>query len=434
MHEGKLIYDHVTPVFWWIYNDRQMFKVIVEQGGTWSSKTYSINQNLAIIAATEPNMVITVTGQDLPNLKRGALVEMQKIVSGSKSLQGAIKKHPTDNNVSYLFKNGTKIEYVSYANAQDASSGKRDYLFCNEVNGMKEDIVDELLIRTEYNAFFDYNATRSFWVHEKMLGKPEVVRHISNFTHNPYAPAAVVKQILSYKETNPYRWRVMGLGLTGELKENLWLDSFSRARHVKECKYNPLQPLYISIDFNVGKFVSIAFQCSDIDNSRHSYFHVIDEFVLPSANNVEMAQKIRNRFGNAMLYLTGDQTGVKRDTGYSNSTDTTLSLLKEKLNISDKQMLFGRYNKAFPQTNPSHQNSWGQCNNVLSHHPNFRIDPKCKELINDCEIAVFVENKRNFELKKGDGAGKWAMNALDCLRYGFAAKCNSYNKASNILQ
>jgi hypothetical protein len=145
-----------------------------------------------------------------------------------------------------------------------------------------------------------------------------------------------------------------------------------------------------------------------------------------------MAQKIRNRYGNAMLYVTGDQSGARRDTGYTSSSDTLLSILQRELRISNKQMLFGSYNKRYEEKNPSFANSWALCNNVLSHHANFAISPACKELINDCEIAVFDDRKKNFALKKGDGAGKWAMNALDCLRYALAANCPNFSKSINV--
>ena len=95
-------------------------------------------------------------------------------------------------------------------------------------------------------------------------------------------------------------------------------------------------------------------------------------------------------------------------------------------------MLFGSYNKYLPTANPTFQNSWAHCNNTLSLHKRFKIAPSCKELINDCRIAVFDERKGGFTLKKGDGGGTYAMNALDCLRYAIAVKCKSFEKVSNI--
>lgn len=48
-------------------------EIIINQGGSSSGKTYSILQVLFARWANEPNIVITVVGQDIPNLKAGAL-------------------------------------------------------------------------------------------------------------------------------------------------------------------------------------------------------------------------------------------------------------------------------------------------------------------------------------------------------------------------
>lgn len=41
-------------------------KVLVNQGGTSSGKTYCIMQRLIEISVNEPRVVVTVAGQDLP--------------------------------------------------------------------------------------------------------------------------------------------------------------------------------------------------------------------------------------------------------------------------------------------------------------------------------------------------------------------------------
>ena len=59
-----------TPVFQ--ANLQATEKILINQGGTSSSKTYSIMQLLFLKAIEKPLMVITVAGQDIPNLKKGA--------------------------------------------------------------------------------------------------------------------------------------------------------------------------------------------------------------------------------------------------------------------------------------------------------------------------------------------------------------------------
>ena len=105
-------------------------RVLVNQGGTSSGKTYSIMQVLFELGYEEPNQIITVVGQDIPNLKVGAYRDAKTIMSTNDDVA---YYYPTINEGERIIKckNGSIIEFKSYADAQDAKSGKRDYLFIN---------------------------------------------------------------------------------------------------------------------------------------------------------------------------------------------------------------------------------------------------------------------------------------------------------------
>lgn len=432
MQQHAILYEKTTPVFHAIRRDIKNYRILVEQGGTHSSKTYSTMQMFGEIAITEKRKVITVTGQDMPNLRRGANRDFETILQSSKTLRSKIVKI-TQKPLLYLFNTGTIIEFESYENPQDAESGKRDYLFVNECDGISYELFNTLRIKTKERIVLDYNAKQPFWVHDKLLGTEGVIRHISNFTHNPYISEAVLADIMSYKDNDTYRWNVYGLGLTGLLKEQTWLHAFNGNKHVKPVSYIPTEPVYISVDFNYGKYVAIAYQCSGVDKEKGSFFHIIKEFVLKKQTSQALAAVILQEFGHNNIFLTGDQSGAKHDVSYSNSNDTQLSILKEALNLGNKQMLFGSYHpKRYDKANPSHANSWAHCNNALSLHPRFIISPTCTELINDCRIAMIDEKKGNYSLKKGAGDGVMAMNAFDCLRYAINTSLPSYRKIGRI--
>ena len=57
-----------SPVFNENYEAKE--KVLINQGGTASSKTYSIMQLLFYRAVNDPKSVITVAGESLPNLRK----------------------------------------------------------------------------------------------------------------------------------------------------------------------------------------------------------------------------------------------------------------------------------------------------------------------------------------------------------------------------
>ena len=59
----------------------------VHQGGSLSGKTYGIMPYLFSVGAANPNEIITVVGQDIPNLKVGAYRDAQNILDDSEALR-----------------------------------------------------------------------------------------------------------------------------------------------------------------------------------------------------------------------------------------------------------------------------------------------------------------------------------------------------------
>ena len=136
---------------------------VINQGGTSSGKTYAIQQVLFCLACEQPKQIITVVGQDGPNLKSGVIRDAKEIYSQSPVLQQMVKSYNSTERL-FEFHNGSIIEYKSYDDAQDAKSGKRDYLFVNEANGIGWDVYTELSLRTKRRVFIDYNPNTGFWV------------------------------------------------------------------------------------------------------------------------------------------------------------------------------------------------------------------------------------------------------------------------------
>jgi len=224
-----------SPVFAWNFETKE--DIVINQGGTSSGKTYSILQALILKTGAAPNQVTTVTGEDMPNLKVGAMRDFKTILRTCPFLASFIKgENKTDK--TFYFNNGSLFEFKTYDTPQDAKSGKRDFLFINEANGVPYEIYQELEVRTKKQVYLDYNPTAPFWVHSELLGNPGVVRFISNFTHNCFVDPKTKKKILAYKKNNPERWRVYGLGKTGQIEGSIfsnvsWVDSFPQeARNV----------------------------------------------------------------------------------------------------------------------------------------------------------------------------------------------------------
>ena len=101
-------------------------RITIEQGGTSSGKTYTTLDVLFYIGIQEPNSVITVVGQDVPNLKKGAYRDAKNIWASSPDYQSMYEK-PNETDRIFKCKNGSIIEFTSYQDEQDANRYQTKY-------------------------------------------------------------------------------------------------------------------------------------------------------------------------------------------------------------------------------------------------------------------------------------------------------------------
>jgi len=258
--------------------------VIINQGGTNSGKTYAIEQVLFCLAAENEKQIITVVGQDIPNLKSGALRDAQVIHGESEILKRLIKNFNHTDRI-FQFKNGSLIEFKSYANAQDAKSGKRDYLFVNEANGIDWDIYTELALRTKKRIFIDYNPNSGFWVHDKLIGKPGVQLFISDHRHNPFVEDAMRQKIEALKTEDLELWKVYARGLTGKIN-GLVFDNW------RICEAIPQDAKLIAAGLDFG-FTNDETGCLQVYKQNGELW--IDELIYETRlTNTDLSRKLAN--------------------------------------------------------------------------------------------------------------------------------------------
>lgn len=190
--------------------------LIINQGGTSSGKTYSIIQVLFSIAVSEPNRNILVVGQSIPNLKVGAMTDAENILDSSPELQTCIRAFNKTDRL-YTFQSGSQIQFKSFMDYQDAKSGKRDYTFFNEINGIPKPIFNEVHLRTRLRTWVDYNPNEEFYIHD-YIGEPNVKFIRSWHEHNPYLSQKVRDKIEGLKDIDIELWNVYGRGKTGKIE------------------------------------------------------------------------------------------------------------------------------------------------------------------------------------------------------------------------
>jgi len=226
-----------------VFEPLRKYDLVVHQGGSSSGKTYGILQYLFSVGAANPNEIITVVGQDIPNLKVGAYRDAQNILDDSEALRDwyPAELHNKSNR-SFRCVNGSLVEFNSYSDEQDAKSGKRQRLFVNEANGVPYEVFEQLRMRTTKQVIIDFNPSAEFWAHKRLQEAHWV---ITSFRDNAFISPAVRERILSYEPTkeniergtaDKYRWDVYGLGKVGRL-EGLVLPNWERGKFPDDYKW-----------------------------------------------------------------------------------------------------------------------------------------------------------------------------------------------------
>ena len=233
MSENELF--EVSDLF--MANKETEERTVVNQGGTSSGKTYSIMQLLFEMAMNEPDLVVTIVGQDIPNLKKGAYRDAKTILNKSPILQVWF---PYINESERVIRciNGSVLEFTSFKDEQDAKSGKRDVLFINECDGIAYGIYWQLDMRTRRKVFLDYNPSARFWVHDNVIGRKNVKLIISDHRCNPFLSKEEHEKIEKIEDYE--LWKVYARGKTGKLKGLIFPEFriVDRMPEVLECKGN----------------------------------------------------------------------------------------------------------------------------------------------------------------------------------------------------
>lgn len=194
-----------------------------------------------------------------------------------------------------------------------------------------------------------------------------------------------------------------------------WLHAFDRDMHVNPiARYNPKELVYISFDFNANPFVCTLWHRGMIKGVK--YLFCFDEISMnpemtAGRTYIEaMSDIIRQRVPNTpsqMMLITGDSSG-RANNIMGRTGSNVFTEIQKWLKISDRQLKLLR-------KNPLHTDSRVLCNAIFANFDVIAINPKCVNLIRDCE---FVRAKDNDEIMK-DSRSDVTQQAdmLDALRY-----------------
>jgi phage terminase large subunit len=193
-------------------------RLIVNQGGQGSSKTYSTLQVIYTYLKNSENKKATFCSYALPHLKKGVCSDFDKILGAFGENIGEVKSAPAQ--PIYHIGESEIDCYGIEGNLAMAHGPRRDILYINECNRrISYEVFDQLFSRSQIT-LMDFNPDQEFWLHEKVLPNFPYVLIKSNFLDNPYLPENELNNILMKKDKPGFEnwWKVYGMGELGRLE------------------------------------------------------------------------------------------------------------------------------------------------------------------------------------------------------------------------
>lgn len=205
-----------TAVFWKnidAINDSK--RILINRGGSSSSKTISIMQILRVIAEEKENQYILLIARSVPKLKTTLLKDFKTIIMGNDYDSKRFIKQDNE----YNFANGSIFKFAN-AYDEDTYKGVRsDYAFLDECNTYRngKGVFDQIEIRCKTAVFLAFNPSAKFWVTDVMAREDAVDIH-STYHDNEFLEQSIIDTLELRSKTDENFYRVYVLGDWGVLE------------------------------------------------------------------------------------------------------------------------------------------------------------------------------------------------------------------------
>lgn len=221
-------------------------KIVINRGGTRSSKTWSLNQLCALwlISGNYGNGnyisegVWTTVRKYRTNLDGTVIRDFEDILKEEGWYSGV--EH---NKTKKQYRYGKRlVEFIGADDEQKLRGAKRNILYCNEANELeyKQEFF-QLLMRTENKIFLDFNPDdEQIWINQELeikrsneVNDVEVI--VSNYKNNSFLPKSLIKEIEYLQQTDKEFWKIYGLGEYGNIS-GLVYENVKYIDTMPDCK------------------------------------------------------------------------------------------------------------------------------------------------------------------------------------------------------
>jgi len=244
-------------------------KILIEQGGSRSGKTFNILIWIIFdYCSKHNNHIVTICRKTFPSLRGTVMRDFLDILKDYELYTEA--NHNKTNSEYYI--NGNTIEFISLDQPAKIRGRKRNLLFVNEANEIDWDSWQQLIFRTEGKIVIDYNPSEAtHWIYDQVETREDAVFYKTTYKDNPFIDKNLITELERLKETDDEYWQVFGLG-----ERALSRTQIFRANVIKKIPEDA-KFLSIGVDFGYTNDPTVA---------------------------VEVYQKEHNLYINELLYRT----------------------------------------------------------------------------------------------------------------------------------
>jgi len=194
-------------------------RYVFDEGGTRSTKTYSLNQVCYTLAGESSKpIIVSIVSETMPHLRKGAMRDFFNFLKENNLYFE--KDHNKSDNIYRV--NNSIVEFFSVDMPGKVHGPERDYLFVNELQYIDYETFFHLAQRTRRQIFADWNPVSEFWVYDQYINNPQYKDDItvihSTLYDNPFLAEEIKRDILLRAERDPNYKRVYLEGLIGQLE------------------------------------------------------------------------------------------------------------------------------------------------------------------------------------------------------------------------
>lgn len=210
--EGTGVFDDL-----WQALSNKSIRGIVLEGGSRSSKTWSICQAIYLTGLQEPKR-IAIARFRRTWIKPTVLDTFKKVLQGLE-----VWEEEAFNKTDLIYSaHGSTFEFYGLDDSQKLHGIETDYFWLNEAIETSKDDFDQLEQRCKGKWILDYNpSTDEHWIYDNVLKRDDVVLIHSTMLDNTFLDQHIRDKINSYEPTpenktrgtaDEYKWKVYGLG------------------------------------------------------------------------------------------------------------------------------------------------------------------------------------------------------------------------------